>query len=423
MRSFVNRLNNRIILPTFLILNTAALAVAQSSSPPSATPTNSPTVQNSTQPPNSTPASNPSVVRATPATSAPIQVGSAEEIPQVNPALRKIERARALAAAHQLQLAATDLENVRASVGDIALRNVTTVMLIGIYLEDGNYGRAQALLEESFASRSLQKDESLRTYFALAGQTIIGIRSHLARYRSFGINPSETGLPVEANTDLDRVRNLLERVIAQAKEIGNEAGRSYDAVALQEDVIGIRLSLARDNGDRDKWQAEYVGVRERLALSQAHATSLGRSKILDAVTARIPNPFAPNPASGGGGSPSDTSTNDTAKPSESPSATPPIAATQTAEPPLVSSGSLSGRETKRVTPNYPTTARNAGVSGTVRVFAIIDENGKVWVTNSEGPTLLRRAAEDAAKGWVFLPTLVSGKPVRIAGYIDFDFKL
>jgi outer membrane biosynthesis protein TonB len=63
------------------------------------------------------------------------------------------------------------------------------------------------------------------------------------------------------------------------------------------------------------------------------------------------------------------------------------------------------------------------VSGTVRVFAIVDENGKVWVTNSEGPTLLRRAAEDAAKGWVFLPTLVSGKPVRIAGYIDFDFKL
>ena len=421
MRSFVNRLNNRFILPTFLILNTAALAVAQSSSPPAATPTNSPTAQNSTLPPNSTPASNPSVVQVAPATSAPIQVGSAEEIPQVNPALRKIERARALAAAHQLQLAATDLENVRASVNDIALRNVTTVMLIGIYLEDGNYGRAQALLEESFQSRAAQKDETLRTYFALAGQTMIGIRSHLARYRSFGINPSETGLPVEANTDLDRVRNLLERVIAQAKEIGNEAGRSYDAVALQEDVIGIRLSLARDNGDREKWQAEYVGVRERLAL-QAQATSLGRSKILDAVTARIPNPFAANPAVGGGGSPSDTLTTGGAKPSD-PSATPPIAATQTAEPQLVSSGSLSGRENKRVTPNYPLTARNAGVSGTVRVFAIVDENGKVWVTNSEGPTLLRRAAEDAAKGWVFLPTLVSGKPVRIAGYIDFDFKL
>jgi hypothetical protein len=53
----------------------------------------------------------------------------------------------------------------------------------------------------------------------------------------------------------------------------------------------------------------------------------------------------------------------------------------------------------------------------------VDENGKVWVTNSEGPSLLRKAAEEAAKNWMFPPTLVSGKPVRVAGYLDFDFKM
>jgi hypothetical protein len=57
------------------------------------------------------------------------------------------------------------------------------------------------------------------------------------------------------------------------------------------------------------------------------------------------------------------------------------------------------------------------------VFAILVENGKFWVTNSEGPTLLRKAAEEAARGWTFPPSLVNNKPVRLAGYIDFDFKL
>ena len=63
------------------------------------------------------------------------------------------------------------------------------------------------------------------------------------------------------------------------------------------------------------------------------------------------------------------------------------------------------------------------MTGTVRVFAIVDENGKIWMTNSEGPMLLRKAAEEAARGWTFPPSLVNSKPVRLAGYIDFDFKL
>ena len=331
--------------------------------------------------------------------------------------MQKIERARALAAAHQLPQAAVDLENVRASVSDVALRNVATLMLIGIYLEEGNYVRTQALLEEGFTARAAQKDESLRTYFAMAGQTVNGLRTHLARYRSFGINPSETGLAPESNADLDRVRGLLERLAAQAKEISNEAGRSYDAVALEEDVVGIRLSLARDDEDRDRWQSEYVAIREKLASSPAQVSSIGRSALLDAVKARIPNPFATTPSSVSQGSSSNT---DATRPAQ----TQPAAVTDNGtSPQLISTGSLSGRESKRVTPVYPSVARNAGVTGTVRVFAIVDENGKIWVTNSEGPTLLRRAAEDAARNWTFPPTMVSGKAVRIAGYLDFDFKL
>jgi TonB family protein len=332
--------------------------------------------------------------------------GSSEEA-SVNPAMRRIERARALAAVHQLQAAATELENIRASVNDVTLRNVTTLMLLGIYVEEGNYGRSQALLEEAFQQRTAQKDESLRTYFAAAGQTLNGVRAHLARYRNYGLNPSEPGLPAEANTDLERVRTLLERIIGQANEIAQVAARSYEALALLEDVLGIRSTLARDNDDHAKWQTEYILAREKMAKSQIQVASLGRSPALDAMTNRSPNPFATKPAA----------------PAE-PAPTPNTSTTTTGpEPQLVSTGSLSGKETKRVTPVYPSSAKSNKISGTVRVFAIVDENGKIWVTNSEGPTLLRNAAEEAAKGWTFPPSLVNNKPVRFAGYIDFDFKL
>ena len=342
-----------------------------------------------------------------------------EEVPAVNPVMRRIERARALAAVHQLQAAATELENVRASVTDIALRNVTTLMLIGIYLEDGNYGRSQALLEETFATRAKQKDESLRTYFAAAGQTLNGIRTHIARFRSFGINTSDSGLPAEVNTDLERVRSLLERVIAQATEISKEAGRSYDAMALLEDVLGIRMSLARNNDDRTVWQTQYQAAREKIASSGAQVQALGRSQALESVTSKIPNPFA-NQKSSTEPQQSAAPGNTTTAALTTPSA-PAIAAGP--EPQLVSTGSLSGRESKRVTPVYPTMAKNHNVTGTVRVFAIVDENGKIWITNSEGPMMLRQAAEEAARGWIFPPPTFGGKPARLAGYLDFDFKL
>ena len=219
--------------------------------------------------------------------------------------------------------------------------------------------------------------------------------------------------PAEANADLDRVRSLLERLIAQAKEISTQEGRSYDALALQEDVLGIRLALARNEDDRAKWQTEYLTAREKMATSQIQVASLGRSPALDAVTNRIPNPFATKPAT--------PAANSDAAPVDVP---PPTAvATPGPEPQLISTGSLNGRETKRVTPAYPPQAKTHNVTGTVRVFAIIDENGKIWITNSEGPTLLRKAAEEAARAWTFPPSLVNGKPVRFAGYLDFDFKL
>ncbi len=186
----------------------------------------------------------------------------------------RIERARALIAAHRLDMAATELESVRAAAQDQSIRNITSIMLMSVYLEDGNYGRAEALLEETFQSRSAQKDESLGTYFALSGQAVNGARSHLARYRTFGISINDARLPSEVMNDLNRLRALLDRMIAQAKDIATTR-KAYDSLSLLEDVLGIRLTLAKGSEDQEKWEAEYASAREALASSQTQIASLG----------------------------------------------------------------------------------------------------------------------------------------------------
>ena len=90
----------------------------------------------------------------------------------------------------------------------------------------------------------------------------------------------------------------------------------------------------------------------------------------------------------------------------------------------VESGLLNLRAVRRVVPVYPQIAKNAYAQGIVRVYVLIDETGNVsGVARSEGPPLLRGAAEDAARRWRFSPTMIDGKPVRQSGYIEFNFTL
>ena len=356
-----------------------------------------------------------------------------------DPVMTRIERARALAAAHQLHSAASELEAVRAGTNDMSVRNITTLMLISIYLEEGNYVRTTALLDEAFQKRAAQKDSSLRTYFSLAGQAINGVRTRLARYRSFGINVNSGSLPAEALQDIEHMRFLLERLVAHATEATNENGRAYDAWALKEDVLGLRATLARDLEDRQKWQAEYAAAREKLASRQIQIASIGRPPMLEGMTSKLPNPFTgPQPANSPEVKTASNTPTNTAAPTPSPqaSATPAVsqpepkpspsaATTQTTdekdEKNTITTGSLNGRERKRVMPIYPATAKAAGVSGAVRVFVLIDEKGKVTVKSSEGHAMLKQAAEDAARKWTFAPTMVGNRLVRLSGYIDFEF--
>ena len=323
----------------------------------------------------------------------------------------RIERARALIAAHRLDTAASELESVRAAATqDAAVRNITSIMLMSVYLEEGNYGRAEALLEENFQGRSAQQGESLGTYFALAGQAVNGARTHLARYRSFAVNTSDANLPAEAVSDLNRLRSLLERMIAQAKEISN--GRRYDSLSLLEDVLGIRLSLAKDSEDQAKWEAEYANAREVLASSQTQIASLGGVPPLRPGQSPANKISSPSPYS-------------TKRISETPLEikAPDKTGAQSGEPAVNDAGSLNAFATRKVLPRYPTIAKQNGTAGLVRVHVIVESGKVIAVSRSEGPMLLRPAAEEAARQWSFQVVSIEGRPTRLSGYIDFTFTL
>jgi hypothetical protein len=59
----------------------------------------------------------------------------------------------------------------------------------------------------------------------------------------------------------------------------------------------------------------------------------------------------------------------------------------------------------------------------VRVYVIVEGGKVVLVSRSEGPILLRQAAEDAARQWTFQKVSIEGRPTRLSGYLDFNFTL
>jgi TonB family protein len=83
---------------------------------------------------------------------------------------------------------------------------------------------------------------------------------------------------------------------------------------------------------------------------------------------------------------------------------------------------IKGAAIVRITPVYPPFAEAEGVSGKVVVQVMVDDQGNVTKARAiQGHELLREAAEQAARGWKFTPTTLSGKPVKVIGTVTFNF--
>lgn len=75
-------------------------------------------------------------------------------------------------------------------------------------------------------------------------------------------------------------------------------------------------------------------------------------------------------------------------------------------------------------PPYPPAARAVGASGPVNVQILIDENGEVFSAAAlSGHPLLRAVAMKAACQARFLPTKLSGVPVKVSGVVVYNFVL
>lgn len=97
-------------------------------------------------------------------------------------------------------------------------------------------------------------------------------------------------------------------------------------------------------------------------------------------------------------------------------------ATSTAENQSLSGGVLRGAAVIKVQPIYPRNARRFNASGPVEVQITISTTGSV--TNAKaisGHPLLRTAAVEAARQWVFKPSTINGAPVETQFVLTFEF--
>jgi len=83
---------------------------------------------------------------------------------------------------------------------------------------------------------------------------------------------------------------------------------------------------------------------------------------------------------------------------------------------------------KKVRPEYPQFARNAGIEGAVIVRAEVFEDGKVGAIEivkslQSGPGSLDEAAIQAVKQWTFIPAKNQGKPVAVWVTFPITFQL
>src|ERR1700690_2801687 len=102
------------------------------------------------------------------------------------------------------------------------------------------------------------------------------------------------------------------------------------------------------------------------------------------------------------------------------------AAPSTATPARVRVGGAvqAGKILRQVTPLYPAIAKQARISGQVRLEAIIAKNGRIEnLQVTSGHPLLVQAALEAVRQWVYRPTLLNGEPVEVVTLIDVNFGL
>jgi TonB family protein len=178
----------------------------------------------------------------------------------------RVAKAKAFIAVKNYNAAIYELENIRRETKEPAVNGVINVLLMNSYLEQSDYKRAQEFLKELSNDK---KPNASATYLVVAGQVVKGARNQIERYRALGLSVSDRNLPLEALTDVEKMRETLELVVEQSKVLGKDKTKTSDAMALLEEATNARGGLARDDFDASRWKNEISDAREQLANSRS----------------------------------------------------------------------------------------------------------------------------------------------------------
>jgi TonB family protein len=339
-------------------------------------------------------------------------------------------------------------------------------MLVNIYLEQPDYSRVSGLLEETYTRSKNRKSGAVNVYLPVAGQVIKGAEEQLARYKKLGFSISDPKLPAEAAADLDKWRKMLESIAEQAKEMSKDEKKAVESLAILEEAANARRILSRDEYEASAWRNAVEDTRELIAASQSKVTDVdsGAVDVKTVAEVKLPTETNSTPAAANNtptapaSTPINSDTFTAVKANaEEQTAQPKLDAVASVQPKsaetpktlsifnapsaektagpnaepkaeetsgLMQVGSLAEAATRKFPPTYPPLAKNARVSGVVKVEVTVDEKGDVAEAKAtDGPEMLRRAAMDAIKRWKFKPATKDGQPVKMSGFVNFNFTL
>lgn len=82
-----------------------------------------------------------------------------------------------------------------------------------------------------------------------------------------------------------------------------------------------------------------------------------------------------------------------------------------------------GKAIHREAPQYPDSARRAGITGDVLVAVVVNKSGSVvYAAPLDGPTVFLAVSVEAARKWEFKPTTKDNHNVNVVGSLTFHFK-
>jgi periplasmic protein TonB len=212
---------------------------------------------------------------------------------QTDEAMRqKMARARAFIATKNYNAAVYELDGIRRDTKDESVQSVALTMLMNVYLEQGDYRRAQDLLIETYNGQKTTKKVS-QTYYSVASQVVRGSKAQVERYKSFGLSVKDQSLPTEATAEIEKMRETLEMIVKQSEELSDAKKQQDDSISLLEEASTARSVMARDDFDASRWKNKIVDVREKMATSRATVVNVVedvRPKETVAVVVSTPTP-------------------------------------------------------------------------------------------------------------------------------------